>query len=67
MKKPKKTIKKTGRTKAEMPELFVRISKGLGTEFARANIRVKAGKYLYLAWRDGEHVRNFYLGKKRNA
>jgi hypothetical protein len=31
-------------------------------ELSRAHIRNKRG-YVYLAWRDGDRVRNFYLGK----
>ena len=31
-------------------------------DFSRAHIRNKRG-YVYLAWRDGNRVRNFYLGK----
>lgn len=31
-------------------------------DFSRAHIRNKSG-YVYLAWREGKRVRNFYLGK----
>jgi hypothetical protein len=31
-------------------------------DLSRAHLRNKRG-YVYLAWRDGDRVRNFYLGK----
>jgi len=37
------------------------------TNYARAEIRVKSGKYQYLQWRDGETVRSLYLGTKRSS
>ncbi|HXM59366.1 MAG TPA: hypothetical protein VN950_00825 [Terriglobales bacterium] len=52
------------------PEIFVRI-KGRydwqGSVYAKASIRVKAGEYQYLTWRDGGQVRTFYLGRKRKS
>jgi hypothetical protein len=53
------------RVKAELPELYVKLSDGWRTRYSKASIRVKAGKYIYLAFRDGTRVRNFYLGAKR--
>lgn len=55
------------RPKAEIPEIFVKTTNAMRSEYARAHIRVKGGKYLYLAWKDGDRVRNFYLGQKRNS
>jgi hypothetical protein len=34
---------------------------------AKASIRIKSGEYQYLTWRDGDQVRTFYLGKKRQS
>ncbi len=33
---------------------------------AQAHIRTRRGGYRYLVWREGGHVREFYLGKVRN-
>lgn len=65
MQKRKKTIAAESRAKA--PELFVRVTgeHGWRSRFAKASIRVKAGEYNYLVWRDGERIRNLYLGRKR--
>jgi hypothetical protein len=56
-----------GRIKPEMPEIFVKTMDGLRTEYVRASIRVKSGKYQYLMWRDGDRVKYFYLGQKKNS
>ena len=53
------------RAKPETPEIFVRTSEEWPSRYAHASIRVKSGKYLYLVWRDGGRIRNFYLGQKR--
>jgi hypothetical protein len=61
------TIAKRSRAKTEEskpPQIFVR--QGWG-RYARAHIRVKAGLYNYLVWRDEEHIRSLYLGRKRKA
>lgn len=55
------------RAEAEIPEIFVKTSDGIRSSYARAHIRVKSGKYNYLVWRDGDQIRNFYLGKKRET
>jgi hypothetical protein len=45
------------------PEIYVHGEGAFGTvEFRRAHLRNKRG-YVYLCWRDGDRVRNFYLGK----
>lgn len=67
MKKSKSTIVMKRRAKPETPEIFVRIGDGWRGHYARASIRVKSGKYVYLVWRDGGHIRNFYLGRKRDS
>lgn len=65
MQKRKSAIAKARRAKPEKPEIFVRTVGERWPRFAHASIRVKAGKYLYLVWRDGGRIRNFYLGQKR--
>ena len=67
MKKPKAQKKKPRRAKPAPPQIFVLTSEEAPTRYARASIRVKAGQYCYLMWRDGKRVRNFYLGKRREA
>lgn len=51
------------------PELYVRIAgrDSWRPAMAKASIRVKAGEYQYLTWRDGNQVRTFYLGRKRRT
>lgn len=66
-KKSSRTIVKPGRAKPEKPEIFVRTQEEWPSRYAHASIRVKSGKYLYLVWRDGGRIRNFYLGQKRNS
>jgi hypothetical protein len=45
------------------PEIYVRGESAFGmVEFKRAHLRNKRG-YVYLCWREGDRVRNFYLGK----
>ena len=66
MRKPQKPAIVDSRPRAEIPEIFVKTTNAMRAEYARAHIRVKGGKYLYLAWKDGDRVRNFYLGQKRN-
>lgn len=67
MRKLKRTIGLRRRVKPEAPEIFVRVGDGYKTTYAHASIRVKSGQYLYLVWRDGGRIRNFYLGKKRKS
>jgi hypothetical protein len=65
--KRKKTIVPASRAKAEKPDIRVWIRHGATKGFAKASIRIKAGVYNYLVWRDGERVHSFYLGKKRKV
>jgi len=49
------------------PAIYVRVSEkddGYYSRamYARAHLRNKRG-YVYLCWREGERVRNYYLGK----
>lgn len=46
------------------PEIFVRLigKHSWRHEYARAHLRNRKG-YLYLSWRDGRQVREYYLGK----
>jgi len=67
MKKRKAQKEKARRSKPSPPKIFVLTSDGGPPRYARASIRVKAGQYCYLMWRDGNRVRNFYLGKRREA
>jgi hypothetical protein len=47
------------------PEIFVRIlDHSYFSAFRQAHLRNKRG-YVYLCWREGKRVRNFYLGKAR--
>jgi len=39
------------------------LSQFAGHRYIPAKIRVRRGCYRYLAWRDGERKREFYLGK----
>jgi hypothetical protein len=72
--KPRKRKRKTAITKSRTkpPELFVKIvAEKHGDwyarhDYARAYISVKAGKYQYLKWRDGDQVKSLYLGVNRN-
>lgn len=61
----------SGRSKCEVqapPQIFVRaLSQFAGHHYIPAKIRVRRDCYRYLAWRDGEHKREFYLGKIRNC
>lgn len=49
------------------PDIYVRIEKPFGNmisgSFAKAHIRVRRGCYRFLSWRDGDRVREFYLGR----
>jgi hypothetical protein len=51
--------------RVDPPKIFVALESKLVWEsgrFAEAHLRNKKG-YVYLCWRDGDRVRNFYLGK----
>ncbi len=65
MQKQKTQNRKTRRVKSDPPQIFVLTMEEAEPRYARASIRIKAGQYCYLMWRDGERVRNFYLGKRR--
>lgn len=67
MRKSRKTAIVERKVKADPPEIFVKVTDGYRTDYARAGIRVKGGKYQYLQWRDGDRIRYFYLGAKKNA
>ena len=59
------------RSKCEVqapPEIFVRaLNQFAGHRYIPAKIRVRRGCYRYLAWRDGDKKREFYLGKIKNC
>lgn len=46
------------------PQIYVRVegSHSWRESYARAHLRIRKG-YVYLAWRDGGRVREFYIGK----
>lgn len=56
-------------SRASHPQLYVRIPghDWRGPRMAKASVRIKSGEYQYLTWRDGDQVRTFYLGKKRQS
>lgn len=59
--------KAIAKSRASAPEIYVKVE-GLhpsSSAMAKASVRVKAGEYQYLTWRDGRSVRTFYLGRKR--
>lgn len=68
--KSKKTERKKpiGKSRTEQPAIFVKIETlayGFRHKtYAKATIWNRRGAQ-YLRWRDGETVRNFYLGKKK--
>lgn len=65
--------KKNDRKKRKaMPEIFVKINNPTTKpwsfrefQYASAHIRVKAGRYIYLEWREGASIRSLYLGTRR--
>jgi len=67
--KPRKIGRKSAiaQSEAKPPEIFVRVEKRAHWKenYARAHIRVKAGEYQYLQWRENDRVRSLYLGRKR--
>jgi hypothetical protein len=51
------------RVKAPPPEIYVKLPvHDVWRPYSRAHLRNKRG-YVYLCWRDGEKVKNYYLGK----
>lgn len=67
MKKRSLAIAKPRRATLEPPEIFVRTKGTWSEQYARARLNVKDGKYVYLRWRDGENIRNFYLGQRKQS
>lgn len=61
-----RTIVKRGRAKAKMPLIYVNIGHPTVPQFALAKIRIKAGGYQYLQWREGVRIRSYYLGRKQS-
>ena len=51
------------------PDIYVKLQErdAWRPAMAKASIRIKAGEYQYLTWRDGSQVRTFYLGRKRKS
>jgi len=51
------------------PEIYVRVSdrESWRVAYAKAKIRVRAGEYQYLQWREAGRVRSLYLGRKRKS
>lgn len=52
-------------SRATPPNIYVEVPGGsyqFGRGMAHAHLRNKRG-YVYLCWREGDRVRNFYLGK----
>ena len=56
-----------GGSRVHVPDIYVATPGHLGwnKDYAKAHIRVRRGCYRFLAWREGEKVREFYLGKVR--
>lgn len=53
------------RRRVEPPRIYVEVTNNGGygmNAHARAHLRNKRG-YVYLCWREGDRVRNYYLGK----
>ena len=65
-------VRRGSRTaKVEPPQIFVCVGSDEGGEsgspkYSQAHFRNRGG-YLYLCWRDGERVRELYLGKGRKV
>jgi hypothetical protein len=57
------------KSRAKRPNIYVKLENRdiWQGAFAKASIRVKAGEYQYLTWRDRDQVRTFYLGRKRKS
>ncbi len=70
MQKPNRRRKSAIAKSEAKPEIYVKISgqeTWRGPQYARAHIRIKAGEYQYLQWRENERVRSLYLGRKRTV
>jgi hypothetical protein len=67
--KSEKARRKTAiaESRSSHPAIYVRLAgrDSWRNQMAKASIRVKAGEYQYLTWRDGNQVRTFYLGRKK--
>jgi hypothetical protein len=65
----KRSKKAIAESRAIPPKIFVEITKKdwWRPKLAKAHIRVKAGEYQYLTWREGDRVRTLYLGRKRKT
>lgn len=53
-----------------IPEIFVQVRDNHynhRSSMAKAHIRVRRGCYRFLVWRDGDKVKEFYLGRLRQA
>jgi hypothetical protein len=63
IKRPKKRPRALRRVKQRPPEIWVNTKRELWKRrLVLAHLRNKRG-YIYLCWREGKRVRNFYLGK----
>jgi hypothetical protein len=52
------------------PDIYVRVhdeSSWKSGNYAKAHIRIRRGCYRFLVWRDGGKIREFYLGRVRQA
>lgn len=64
-KRPRNQLLIPRRARVPPPEIFVRLTDHVPyAAFHQAHLRNKRG-YVYLCWREGKRVRNFYLGKAR--
>jgi len=67
----KKTTRKRAiaRSRAKPPEIYVKLERQdwRSSAMAKATIRVRAGEYQYLQWREAGKVRSLYLGRKRKT
>jgi hypothetical protein len=45
----------------------LRIPEAIEKMYAKAHIRVRRGCYRFLVWREGNKIREFYLGRLRQA
>jgi len=54
--------------RATPPDIYVHFGHDSvwGSGVAKAHIRVRRGCYRFLVWREGNKVREFYLGRLRN-
>jgi hypothetical protein len=62
-KRPKKRPPEPRRV---IPEIYVRTRgerDSIYTVYAKAHIRIRRGCYRFLVWREGDKIREFYLGR----